>query len=221
MKRLATPILLLLLGGLLFLCFQSMRYVTLREATLYQGFFPIEDRTSEFEVGNIVVANLLTGQIEAVLPGPCELSTASHPEVDVRRSTQSFNARSMIRFTEQDGSNMANQAELIFEVSTIDPISYLNSEFNANPECENDLRNIAHSYCLLVIKSLATLNGVMVGFDVSERCQIINSSLEPVTLDQLATASSFDGIFGVDVFERFWIDATRTIVGFSISVSSS
>ncbi len=204
----------------LVLLVQSVRKVSLREAMLYQGYLPTDRRTSDFEVGNVVVLNLVERSIEAIGKHPCGESEEGLFEPKIRNSSYALSGGSFVDFVWKESAERRETNQLDMKVWAIDPIAYLNGSFSVNKDCESNLRSFVGSNCLVIVKSAVFLDEKFVGFDISEKCQIINVTLEPVILGQLMTASYFDGVFGVSIFERLWISATRPFVGVRATMSN-
>ncbi len=207
----------LVMTALIVIAVSSLREISLRQVVLYQGSYPVSEGLSGLEPGDIIIVNLFENSLVPRPATTCLSDFYANTPYDILHREFTVSVSPRVTYGNRGAGDPTFDSTLVFDLSAISPVDYLSTAFSGDPSCEVALSQLAGSDCLLVVRSVVRIDDVSVGFDTSERCQLINASVDTTVMNSLAAADSFDAALGVSLFERIWTSVTMPLVQFQIS----
>ncbi|MEL6607191.1 MAG: hypothetical protein AAFP88_03005 [Bacteroidota bacterium] len=203
--------------SLVFFVSLNLREVSERQLVLYQGFYPLSEDVRELQPGDILVVDLLKNSLVSTQPTTCLsefYSTTPYDFLD-RKFTVSISPR--VASGNRSFAGNEDSSSLTVEASAISPVDYLSTAFSEVPSCETTLSELVGNDCLLIVRNVISIDNVPVGYDTSDGCQLINTSVDATVINSLAAAEFFDAALGVSFSDRIWTSVTLPLVNLQIS----
>jgi hypothetical protein len=195
----------------------NLREVSLRELALYQGFYPINNHFRDLEPGDVLIVDLFENSLIVTGPKTCLSEFYSTRPYDYLKRQFTVSIGPSVVSGDQSLVSTERADNLVFDVTAVSPVDYISTVFSGDPSCEASLSELVGENCLLIVRNIISFDDVSVGFDTSERCQLINGSVDATVMNSLAAADFFDVPLGVSLIDRIWTSITLPLVQLQIS----